>query len=154
MESLIRDLLTQIGASLDPPPSHTPCPGISLLGILDQPPATRGGPKLSIGTHVWHAHDGWAPLDHLEIERWLVDAPTGSHWILSERPLRLEQRPQRTDVDYDVWGPDRFAQWLGDAILNGDLNASVPQTIPSTVVETEEVDRRLLKCYPIELKTI
>ena len=141
MESLIRDLLTQIGASLDPPPSHTPCPGISLLGILDQPPATRGGPKLSIGTHVWHAHDGWAPLDHLEIERWLVDAPTGSHWLLSERPLRLEQRPQRTDVDYDVWGPDRFAQWLGDAILNGDLNASVPQTIPSTVVETEEVER-------------
>jgi len=141
METLIRDLLGQLGASLDSPPPHTPCPGISLLGVLTQPPATRSGPKLSIGTHVWHAHDGWAPLDHLEIERWLVDTPNGTHWLLSERPLRLEQRPQRTGVDYDVWGPDRFAQWLGDAVLNGDLNANVPQNTPPSVVEVEAVER-------------
>ena len=111
MESLIRDLLTQLGAALDSPPPHTPCPGISLLGVLSNPPATRSGPKLSIGTHVWHAHDGWAPLDNLEIERWLVDTPSGAHWLLSERPLRLEHKPSRSDVEYEVWGPDRFAQW-------------------------------------------
>ena len=141
MESLIRDLLSQLGASLDPSPPHTPCPGISLLGILSQSPATRSGPKLTIGTHVWHAHDGWAPLDHLEIERWLVDAPNGTHWLLSERPLRLEQRPQRTGVDYEIWGPEKFAQWLGNAVLNGDLNANIPQTTPPSVVEVEEVER-------------
>ena len=144
METLIRDLLNQLGASLDPPPPHTPCPGISLLGILSNPPATRSGPKLSIGTHVWHAHDGWAPLDNLEIERWLVDAPSGSHWILSERPLRLEQKPQRNNIEYDVWSPIHFAQWLGDAVLNGDLNASVPQTMPPSVVEVEDVERATL----------
>ena len=144
METLIRDLLNQLGASLDPPPPHTPCPGISLLGILSNPPATRSGPILSIGTHVWHAHDGWAPLDNLEIERWLVDAPSGSHWILSERPLRLEQKPQRSNIEYDVWSPIHFAQWLGDAVLNGDLNASVPQTMPPSVVEVEDVERATL----------
>jgi len=141
MESLIRDLLSQLGASLDASPSHTPCPGISLLGVLSTPPATRSGPKLTIGTHVWHAHDGWAPLDHLEIERWLVDAPSGSHWILSERPLRLEHKPTRADVEYEVWNPDRFAQWLGEAVLNGDLNATIPQVTLPSVVEEEEVER-------------
>ena len=143
MESLIRDLLTQLGASLDPPPPHTPCPGISLPGILSQPPVTRSDPEVSIGTHVWHAHDGWAPLDHLEIERWLVDTPVGTHWLLSERPLRLEHQPQRTDVEYDVWGPVRFAQWLGDAVLNGDLNASIPVAIPPSTVEVEDVERAI-----------
>ena len=143
MESLIRDLLTQLGASLDPPPPHTPCPGISLLGILSQPPVTRSDSELSIGTHVWHAHDGWAPLDNLEIERWLVDTPVGTHWLLSERPLRLEHQPQRTDVEYDVWGPVRFAQWLGDAVLNGDLNASIPVAIPPSTVEVEDVERAI-----------
>jgi len=143
MESLIRDLLTQLGASLDPPPPHTPCPGISLLGILSQPPVTRSDSELSIGTHVWHAHDGWAPLDNLEIERWLVDTPVGTHWLLSERPLRLEHQPQRTDVEYDVWGPVRFAQWLGDAVLNGDLNASIPVATPPSAVEVEDVERTI-----------
>ena len=141
MESLIRDLLTQLGAVLDSPPPHTPCPGIALLGVLSNPPATRSGPKLAIGTHVWHAHDGWAPLDNLEIERWLVDTPSGLHWLLSERPLRLEHKPSRSDVEYEVWGPDRFAQWLGEAILNGDLNAEIPHVIPASVVEAEEVER-------------
>ncbi len=141
MEALIRDLLSQLGASLDSPPPHTPCPGITLLGVLSHPPATRSGPKLSTGTHVWHAHDGWAPLDNLEMERWLVDTPSGVHWLLSERPLRLEKQPQRADVEYDVWGPERFAQWLGDAVLNGDLNATIPQSAPLSVVETEDVER-------------
>ena len=141
METLIRDLLMQLGASLEPPPTHVPCPGISLLGILKQAPATRSGPTLSAGTHVWHAHDGWAPLDNLEVERWLVDAPNGAHWLLSERPLRLENQPRRQGVEYDVWGPNRLAQWLGEAVLNGDLNASIPQNAPESAVETEDVER-------------
>jgi hypothetical protein len=75
------------------------------------------------------------------MERWLVDAPSGTHWLLSERPLRLEQQPQRSDVEYDVWSPDRFAQWLGEAVLNGDLNATIPQTTPPSVIEVEDVER-------------
>ena len=58
MESLIRDLLKQLGATLDLPPSHVPCPGINLLGILNRPPVTQSSPALAKGTHVWHAHDG------------------------------------------------------------------------------------------------
>ena len=129
MESLIRDLLKQLGASLEPAPPHVPCPGINLLGLLSRPPAAQSIPTLTAHTHVWHAHDGWAPLDNLEIERWLVDAPAGKHWLLSERPLRLDQKPTRANVDYDVWGPERFAQWLGHAILNGDLNANIPSNL-------------------------
>ena len=129
MESLIRDLLSQLGASLDSPPLHPPCPGISLLGILTNPPQTRHGSLLKSGTFVWHAHDGWAPLDNLEIERWLVDAPEGDHWLLSERPLRVEKKPVKSGVEYRLWGPEKFGQWLGDAILNGDLVANIPRKI-------------------------
>ncbi len=131
MESLIRDLLSQLGASLDPPPIHQPCPGISLLGVLTNPPRTRSGSSLKTGTLVWHAHDGWAPLDNLEIERWLVDVSAGDHWLLSERPLRIEKKPMKQGVDYQLWGPEKFGQWLGDAILNGDLVASIPRKITS-----------------------
>ena len=137
MESLIRDLLKQLGATLDPPPSHAPCPGINLLGVLNRPPVTQSSAALAKGTHVWHAHDGWAPLDNLEVERWLVDAPTGNHWLLSERPLQLEHNPTRSGIEYEVWGPDRFAQWLGNAVLNGDLNAMVPSNFTPT--EDEEM---------------
>lgn len=141
MEALIRDLLAQLGADLGDVPSHTPCPGMTLLGRLQTPPATRSGPKLAKDTYVWHAHDGWAPLDDLEIERWLVDAPSGVHWLLSERKLRLERNSSRAGITYDVWGPERFAQWLGEAVLNGDLNAQIPETIPASVVAAEDVER-------------
>ncbi|MEE2811499.1 MAG: hypothetical protein VX627_00505 [Candidatus Thermoplasmatota archaeon] len=145
MEGLIRDLLDQLGAVLEQPSSHVPCPGITLLGILTTPPATRSGPHLNSGTHVWHAHDGWAPLDSLEIERWLVDAPDGAHWLLSERKLRLDRKPHRNGITYEVWGPERFSQWLGEAVLNGDLNASTPANLPASIqtpsLETEDVER-------------
>ena len=147
MESLIRDLLKQLGATLQPPPPHVPCPGITLLGVLSRPPATQTTPTLSSGTHVWHAHDGWAPLDNLEIERWLVDAPSGTHWLLSERPLRLEQHPARNGIDYELWGPERFAQWLGNAILNGDLNANVPLP-PIQLEDMQEIDHS----KPVQVK--
>ena len=140
MEALIRDLLAQLGTTLDPPLPHTPCPGMTLLGRLSTPPGTRSGPRLEVGTHVWHAYDGWAPLDDLEIERWLVDAPEGTHWLLSERRLRLERRPRRDGVSFDIWGPERFAQWLGEAVLNGDLNAAVPAPVIEAAAE-EEVER-------------
>ncbi len=143
MEALIRDLLDQLGAALEPPPKHVPCPGINLLGILSTPPGTQGSQFLSKGTFVWHAHDGWAPLDSLEIERWLVDAEQGTHWLLSERQIRMDRKPNRTGVSYELWGPERFAQWLGEAILNGDLNASLPENLPASIqnpnVEPEDV---------------
>ncbi|MBJ84775.1 MAG: hypothetical protein CMB52_04585 [Euryarchaeota archaeon] len=162
MESLIRDLLKQLGATLESAPPHVPCPGITLLGVLSRPPVTQNGPKLSTGTHVWHAHDGWAPLDNLEIERWLVDAPAGVHWMLSERPLRLEQRPTQEGVDYEVWGPERFAQWLGNAILNGDLNATIPTSLiqSSEITEAEHVKPVQVELGPtafrpqVELQTV
>ena len=148
MESLIRDLLKQLGAVLEAAPPHVPCPGINLLGVLSRPPATQSSPTLAMGTHVWHAHDGWAPLDNLEIERWLVDANPGKHWLLSERSLRLEHRPTRAGVEYEVWGPERFAQWLGNAVLNGDLNA----TVPSNVIQSEDVEElEYTDPVPIEL---
>ncbi|MDP6906995.1 MAG: hypothetical protein QF440_06210 [Candidatus Thalassarchaeaceae archaeon] len=160
MEGLIRDLLAQLGAIISPAPPHPPCPGINLLGIISTPPGTRSAPDLPSGTHLWHAYDGWAPLDSLEIERWLVDAPEGTHWLLSERVLRMENQPSRRDVNYDVWGPDRFAQWLGEAILNGDLNASIPdsipQSVPGTVFEEESLglERRLISTEPSALRPI
>ena len=78
----------------------------------------------------------------------MVDAPAGKNWLLSERPLRLEQRPTRVNVDYEIWGPDRFAQWLGNAVLNGDLNASVP----SNLTHDEEEEETLGHSNPVQVE--
>ncbi len=126
---------------------------MTLLGTVQTPPSTRSGPQIATGTHVWHAYDGWSPLDELEIERWLVDAPTGAHWLLSERRLRIEKKAVRSGVTYDIWGPDRFAEWLGQAVLNGDLNATVPTHIVDAVVE-EETERAPVQVFdgPVALR--
>jgi hypothetical protein len=152
MEALIRDLLAQLGATLVSPPPHNPCPGLSMLGVIDNPPRTRSATHLSAGCHVWHAEDGWAPLDRHELERWLVDAGEGQHWLISERRLSIaSELPQRDGIEYDLWSPDRLSQWLGEAVLNGDLSATVPSSLPRSIqepmaqgeIEAEEVERSI-----------
>ena len=49
------------------------------------------------------------------------------------REPNMDRKPNRTGVSYELWGPERFAQWLGEAILNGDLNASLPENLPVSI---------------------
>ena len=138
MEALIRDLLKQLGAELAPAPAHNPIAGVTLLGVLAQPVRVKAGPHVPVGTWMWHAQDGWSDLDRMELERFLVDAPAGTHWLLSERKLAYgSQMPQREGVDLQVWGPDDFATWLGRAVLNGDLSAQIPQAAPVIEMHSE-----------------
>jgi len=62
-------------------------PGINCLGIIESISDSSAGCPVDVGTHVWHAQPGWAPIDRMELERWMVDAPDGSHWLVSERKL-------------------------------------------------------------------
>ncbi len=97
-------------------------PSIHCLGRLLAPPL--GLEPAVADALVWHAADGWSPLDRVEIERWMVDAPAGSHWLLSERPMERAGRwPERSDVRLTIWDPDRLAVWIGEAVLAGDLTA-------------------------------
>jgi hypothetical protein len=89
-------------------------------------------------------------LDLHELERWLVDADEGQHWLISERRLSIAGNlPQRDGVEYDLWSPERLSQWLGEAVLNGDLSATLPSNLPRSIqepvaqgeIEAEEVER-------------
>jgi hypothetical protein len=57
--------------------------------------------------------------------------------------IRIDRQPHRGGVTYELWGPERFAQWLGEAVLNGDLNATLPENLPASFndpkVESEDV---------------
>ena len=64
-----------------------------------------------------------------EFERWVVDAPRGRHWILSERKLPEEYISiLPTGLEIVVWGPNDLSIWLGEAILSGELKVTAQIT--------------------------
>ena len=44
------------------------------------------------------------PVSMAEFERWVVDAPRGRHWILSERKLPESTFSIATGLEIVVWG--------------------------------------------------
>jgi len=125
MDDLIRGLLEQRGATLVPADDAIGTARIRCLGRLLEPPIGMVDEPAVVDAHVWHAADGWSPLDRIEIERWMVDAPSGSHWLLSERAIeRVGRMPERDDLRLTIWDPRRLAGWIGEAVLAGDLSAS------------------------------
>ena len=59
-----------------------------------------------------------------EIERWLVDAPQGNHWFLSERNLTSQSELLLSKLDnIQFWDSPLFSSWIGKAVLNGDLES-------------------------------
>ncbi|DAC48411.1 MAG TPA: hypothetical protein HA340_07025 [Candidatus Thalassarchaeaceae archaeon] len=122
----IPSVLDELGIGIKPAGIVCRTPGINCLGIIES--ITDGEIKcpVSIGSFVWHAEPGWAPIDRMELERWLVDSPAGSHWLISERRLlELDRIPIRDQLELDLWGSDDLAQWLGNAVLIGRLKLSM-----------------------------
>tara|TARA_B100000575_G_scaffold64406_1_gene49381 strand:- start:20114 stop:21055 length:942 start_codon:yes stop_codon:yes gene_type:complete len=123
MEDAVRQLLISRGVSLALPTYSTHAPGFSLLGIAERVPEfgeIRGEP-----VNVWHVQSDLFPVSMAEFERWIVDAPHGRHWLLSERKLPENFGsliPKESEIV--VWGPNKMSVWLGEAILSGDLKVA------------------------------
>ena len=88
VEDAVRQLLSVRGVRLQHTPGNAPSPGFSLLGVAERVPEfgeISGNP-----VNVWHIQSNLLPVSMAEFERWVVDAPRGRHWILSERRLPAE----------------------------------------------------------------
>ena len=115
MEDAVRQLLSARGVRLEPSPGIVSSPGFSLLGVAERVP--EFGEKGGNPVNVWHLESNLLPVSMAEFERWVVDAPRGRHWILSERKLPEEYISiLPTGLEIVVWGPNDLSIWLGEAI--------------------------------------
>ena len=132
-------ILEHLGVELRPLNLVSRTPGIVGLGELELLPESLREVPVVLGAYVWHAQPGWAPIDRLELERWLVDAPSGCHWLVSERKLvEMRAPPRRDDIALILWGPKRISQWLGTAVLTGELAVDMSPSTSETMVNVAE----------------
>ena len=132
-------ILEHLGVELRPLNLVSRTPGIVCLGELELLPESLREVPVVLGAYVWHAQPGWAPIDRLELERWLVDAPSGCHWLVSERKLvEMRAPPRRDDIALILWGPKRISQWLGTAVLTGELAVDMSPSPSKTMVNVSE----------------
>ena len=120
VDEAIRDLLAIRAVNLRPSDSHNEIQGFSCIGIADSVDemGTNSG-----GVFIWLASKGILPVTGSELTRWGLDAPSGFHWILSERPV--EGGIEILDsLEVEIWGPAEVSKWLGEAVLMGDLVAT------------------------------
>jgi len=144
MDDLIVGLLRHRGAVLEPNSLAIGTPSIRPLGRISEPPIGLNNGPARMHTTVWHAPDGWTILDRVELDRWIVDALPGQHWILSERPLASNLRlPEKPGIDLEIWAPELLSNWLGEAILSGEIHAQVSNNISEvgvdSISEVEEI---------------
>ncbi len=142
MDDLIVGLLRHRGAVLEPNSLAIGTPSIRPLGRISEPPIGLNNGPAKMHTTVWHAPDGWTILDRVELDRWIVDALPGQHWILSERPLASNLRlPEKPGIDLEIWNPENLSNWLGEAILSGEIHAQVSNNISEAGVDsTSEIE--------------
>jgi len=114
-------VLDELKFVIEPTAVISRTPGLTCLGALKEDSRVDGVP-VGEGAHIWHAVTGWAPIDRMELERWLVDAPAGCHWLISERDLvGIDPLPSRDGVTLFLWSPKQLGEWLGAAVLSGEL---------------------------------
>ncbi len=139
MSVTLPKILEHLGVELRPLNLVSRTPGIVCLGELELLPESLREVPVVLGAYVWHAQPGWAPIDRLELERWLVDAPSGCHWLVSERKLvEMRAPPRRDDIALILWGPKRISQWLGTAVLSGELAVDMSPSPSETMVNVSE----------------
>ena len=139
MSVTLPKILEHLGVGLRPLNLVSRTPGIVCLGELELLPESLREVPVVLGAYVWHAQPGWAPIDRLELERWLVDAPSGCHWLVSERKLvEMRAPPRRDDIALILWGPKRISQWLGTAVLTGELAVDMSPSPSETMVNVAE----------------
>ena len=126
MSFSISTVLDELGIVIKPAGIVCMTPGINCIGIIDSISEFELNCPVPLGSYVWHAEPGWAPIDRMELERWLVDSPAGTHWLISQRRLvELERIPTREGLELVLWGANDIAQWLGHGVLTGRLKLSI-----------------------------
>ena len=122
----LSSVLDELGIGIKPSGIVCRTPGINCLGVIESISDLDFKSPVPVGSFVWHAEPGWAPIDRMELERWLVDSPKGVHWIISERNLLdIEGVAILEHIDLTIWGIDDLAQWLGHALLSGRISLSI-----------------------------
>ncbi len=132
----MRDLLALRAVKLHPAEEAPQIHGFRCMGVAERVPELGEVPGSTV--HVWHVPSDILPISATEIERWSVDAPGGRHWILSERPYDKSILDALKSVDVVIWGPERMARWMGEAVLAGDLIAHSPSPQNEPRVEREK----------------
>ncbi len=130
MDDTVGDLLNLRGVRLSEPVSTIEIVGFRCLGVAEKIPELEE--EASSSVHVWHVPKAIIPVSIAEAERWLVDAPSGAHWILSER--EFEERAKEilsSKMKIELWSPEVLSRWIGEAVLRGDLVAQIPNQSPS-----------------------
>ena len=135
MDDTVGDLLNLRGVRLTQATKIVDTVGFRCLGVAEKIPELDE--ESGSFVHVWHIPKAILPVSVAEAERWLVDAPSGAHWILSEREFD-EQASEllSSKLKIELWSPDILSRWIGEAVLRGDLHAKIPQTeIPEIQIE-------------------
>ncbi len=126
MDNTVGDLLNLRGVRLSKASSVVETFGFRCLGVAEKIPELEEDTGSSV--HVWHVPKAILPVSVAEAERWLVDAPNGPHWILSEREFEDQaKRILTSKLKIELWSPDVLSRWIGEAVLRGDLVAKIPQ---------------------------
>ena len=120
----MRALLSNRAINVRPFESNVKSTVFSCIGIAEK--IAHDSPKMNGEVYLWHVASDLLPLSKNEIERWIVDVPVGNHWVLSEREVPSEI-PKLENYEIVLWGPGMVSEWLGNAILRGDLVAKPPQ---------------------------
>jgi len=115
-------LLERLGISLDCESGPMIRPGvISWVGRIKEvtPKQLRSG--LANGMEIWSSGQGFAPLDSIAIESWLIDLPRGDHLLISFRDILIDKDnfPIRPGRDFQIWSKGDFAKYIGEAVMDG-----------------------------------
>ena len=130
MDRTLRDLLKISANSLSAPDFAQDIHGFICIGVAESI-AVLGQRDTEV--LVWHVPEGILPLTGSELTRWALDAPRGSHWILSQRKIHGEY-DNIDGINTEIWGPEEIAIWIGESVLSGDLIAYAPK------IEVEEIE--------------
>tara|TARA_B100000700_G_scaffold178807_1_gene197458 strand:+ start:343 stop:1314 length:972 start_codon:yes stop_codon:yes gene_type:complete len=126
MDDTVGDLLYLRGVRLTQAVNVVEVMGFRCLGVAEKIPEIED--ETGSFVHVWHVARAILPVSVAEAERWLVDAPNGAHWILSEREFEEQARDLlSSNLKIEFWSPDVLSRWIGEAILRGDIVAKIPQ---------------------------
>ncbi len=138
MDSIVRDLLDLRGVRLSPSELNTEIMGFLSLGIAERMPDSSEESGSLV--HVWHVSREILPISASEAERWIVDAPAGRHWILSERNLSEGARLIIENNLIEFWGPEKLARWIGESVLSGSLDAKIPLKEEEILLQNVDLD--------------
>ena len=149
MDVTVRDLLAARGIVLTST-KISGTHGFYCLGVAERVPELSQDSASQV--FVWHIPDDLFPVTASEVERWMVDAPSGKHWILSERDFDSSLIAASQSIEAVVWGPKRMATWIGESVLSGELGTFLhsnehdkPETSDSFVEQEKPQPQLTLK---------